>query len=80
MRGDRISLEGCWGAIPSVPLSLLFHLILKNDVERLGINLKNFLVFFYLLKIKVYEVKHLYSEQEYNRKYARELPSEFHRD
>ena len=73
LRGYRISLEGCWGVIPSVPLSLLFHLILKNDVERLGINLKNFLVFFYLLKIKVYKAKPMYSVQDYNRTYAREL-------
>ena len=36
LRGDRISLEGGWGVIPSIPLYLVFHLILKNDIERLG--------------------------------------------
>ena len=35
--GDRISLEGCWGVIPSIPLYLVLLFILKNDVECLGV-------------------------------------------
>ena len=73
MGGDRISLVGCWGVIPSIPLYLVLLFILKNDVERLGVNLEYFLVFFYFLLKRVYESKHLYSVQDYNQMYAREL-------
>ena len=54
----------------------MFLLILKNDVERLGVNLEYFLIFFYFLLKNVYEAKHLYSVQDYNRMYARELLAE----
>ena len=82
--GDRISLEGYLGVIPSIPLYLVLLFILKKDVERLGVNLEYFLIFFYFLLKNVYEAKHLYSVQDYNRMYARELlaenPKWFHRD
>ena len=82
--GDRISLEGCWGVSPSIPLYLVFLLILKNDVERLGVKSQVFSCILFFPQNKSAEVKHLYSVKVtiecLLESSKHKIQSEFHRD